>query len=333
MEAINEQLITSFLLGDLSDKERQKIEERVFLDDSFYAQVLALQEELADDYVQNKQSPGKRAQFEKYFLQSPRRRERVEFAAAISGALAPSELGTTAPIAPPIPSWWESVLAFVRPRLVLATSLATLLILLLGGSWLYLQNRRLSEYVAQALKEKDLSMRQSQAREIQAAEQRQRVEGELAALRAQSGELQSQVQQKERELETLQRTRPAVQAQPAASFLASFTLLPGLTRESSESNEPEKLIVPAAARFIQLRLVLGQEEDYQGYLAEIRTARGNLVWSTTGLVSRRTTAGPTVSLTLPRKFLTNGEYEVTLKGAAGGKFETIGYYYIIALNR
>ena len=330
MEAINEQLITSFLLGDLSEDARQEIEERVFRDDSFYEQVLALQEELADDYVQNRQAPGKREQFEQYFLHSPRRRERVEFAAALSGALSRSELSTPARITPPMLTWWESVLAFARPRLVPATSLATLLILLLGGSWLYLQNRRLSEHVAAALKEKDLSIRQTQAREIQAAEQRQQLERELATLRAQGGELRTQIQQKEHELETLQRTRPAVQTEPEASFLASFTLLPGLTRES---NEPEKLIIPAAARFVQLRLVQGREEDYRGYLAEIRTARGNLVWSKSGLVSRRTTAGPTVPLTLPRKFLTNGEYEVALKGADGGKLEAVGYYYIIALNR
>ena len=330
MEAINEQLITSFLLGDLSEDARQKIEERVFRDDSFYEQVLAVQEELADDYVQNKQSPGKREQFEQYFLHSPRRRERVEFAAALSGALSRSELGAPARIAPPMLTWWESVLAFARPRLVLATSLATLLFLLLGGSWLYLQNRRLSEHVAAALKEKDLSIRQAQAREIQAAEQRQQLERELATLRAQGGELRTQIQQKEHELATLQRTRPGVQTEPESSFLASFTLLPGLTRES---NEPEKLIVPATARFVQLRLLQGREEDYQEYLAEIRTARGNLVWSKTGLVSRHTTAGPTVQLTLPRKLLTNGEYEVALKGADGGKLEAVGYYYIIALNR
>lgn len=51
MEATNEQSITRFLLGELPEDERQNIEERFFADNSFYEQVLAVQEELADDYV------------------------------------------------------------------------------------------------------------------------------------------------------------------------------------------------------------------------------------------------------------------------------------------
>jgi hypothetical protein len=112
--------------------------------------------------------------------------------------------------------------------------------------------------------------------------------------------------------------------------VATFTLLPGLTRES---NEPEELIIPSAARSIQLRLGLEREEQYQDYLVEIRTARGHLIWSKSGLGSQRTAAGQAVLLTLPNKYLANGEYEVVLKGVAPGKLDALGYYYFIALNR
>lgn len=327
MEAIDQQLITGFLLGELSEDDRQNVEEHFFRDDRFYEQVLAVQEELADDYVQHKLSSPQRTHFEEYFLQTPRRRARLEFAAAFSGALARSNEVATAPA----PTFrWASFLTFVRPRLALATSLATLLIFLLGGSWLYLHNRRLSAAATLALRERDATIQQTQVREAEAARRRQELQDEIAALRAQGGELQSKIQQKERELDSLQRARRATPVQAAPGFAAAFTLQPGLTRES---NEPEELVIPAAARSIQLRLGLEREEQYQDYLAEIRTARGHLVWSKSGLVSQRTSAGQSVLLTLPNKYLANGEYEVALKGGAPGKLEAVGYYYFIALNR
>jgi hypothetical protein len=68
-------------------------------------------------------------------------------------------------------------------------------------------------------------------------------------------------------------------------------------------------------------------------VAEIRTARGNLVWSKSGLIGQPTSYGGAVFLTMPAKLISNGEFEVTLKGAANGKVEAVGYYYFIALKR
>ena len=105
-------------------------------------------------------------------------------------------------------------------------------------------------------------------------------------------------------------------AQPAASQIATFILSPGLTRGT---DEPEKLIISAAARSIQLQLDVEREEDYQSFVAEIRTARGNLAWSASGLAVKRTSYGRAVFLTIPARLISNREYEVALKGAASGK--------------
>ena len=329
MEAIDEQLIVTFLLGELSEDSRLKIEERVFEDDRFYEQVLAIQEELADDYVQDKQPSAQRAQFERYFLQSHRRRERVEFAAAFSRALAEPDARVIAEREESSVGRWGLLLAFVRPRLAMATAAAAALILLIGASWLYVQNRRLSNGLEQARGERDKFVQESHANDAEAERKRQELEREIAALRAQGGDLETRIQEKQRELEALQRTRKSTASQPS-SVIATFTLLPGLTREA---NEPEKLIIPATVRSIQLQLNLEREEKYQSYVAEIRTTRGNLILSKSGLAAQRTPSGPAVSLTIPEKFLATGEYEVALKGAAQGKLEAVGYYYFIALKR
>lgn len=330
METIDEKLAIRFLLGDLSEESRLKLEERFFKDDRFYEQLLAIQEELADDYVRDKLSASARAQFEKCFLRSPRRRERVEFAAAFFQALSGHERRAPAP--PSNASWWESLLAFVRPqsaRMALGAAAAAL-VLVVGAAWLFVENRRLSGGIQQARAEKDSLIQRTGANEAEAERKRQELESQIVALRAQGGEMETKIQEKQRELEALQRSARSTQAQPSASQVATFILTPGLTRGT---DEPEKLIISAAARSIQLQLDLEREEDYQSFVAEIRTARGNLVWSKSGLALRRTSYGRAVFLTIPARLISNSEYEVALKGAAKGKVEAVGYYYFIALKR
>jgi hypothetical protein len=331
METIDEKLAIRFLLGDLSEESRLKLEERFFKEDRFYEQLLAIQEELADDYVQDKLSPVERAQFEKHFLRSPRRRERVEFAAAFSRALTGSPARSIATPARRVP-WWESLMVFIRPqgiRLAAAASAAALA-LMIGAAWLIVENRRLSGQVQQARAEKDSLIQRSGANEVEAERRREELERDITALRAQGGEMEARIQQKEGELEALRLAERSTKAQPAASQIATFILTPGLTRGT---DEPEKLIISAAARSIQLQLDLEREEDYQSFVAEIRTARGNLAWSASDFALKRTSYGRAVFLTIPARLISNGEYEVALKGAAKGKLEAVGYYYFIALKK
>ena len=332
METIDEKLAIRFLLGDLSEESRLKLEERIFREDRFYEQLLAIQEELADDYVQDKLSPGERSQFEKHFLKSPRRRERVEFAAAFSRALTGSRARSIATPALRVP-WWESLIVFIRPqgtRLAAAASVAAALVLMIGTAWLLVENQRLSGDVQKARAEKESLIERSGANEAEAERKREELERDITALRAQGGEMETKIKQKERELEALRLPARSTKPQPAASQIASFILSPGLTRGT---DEPEKLIISAAARSIQLQLDLEREENYQSFVAEIRTARGNLAWSESGLALKRTSYGRAVFLTVPARLMSNGEYEVTLKGAASGKVEAVGYYYFIALKR
>jgi hypothetical protein len=65
----------------------------------------------------------------------------------------------------------------------------------------------------------------------------------------------------------------------------------------------------------------------------MRTARGNLAWSESGLALKRTSYGRAVFLTIPAKLISNGEYEVALKGVTKGKLEAVGYYYFIAQKK
>ena len=205
MEATDERSITSFLLGELSENERQSIEARFFGDDNFYDHVIAVQEDLADDYVQNKLSPQERKHFEEHFLPVATSQKTSRICCSIIRGTSSARNRIESATVPPHLPWWGSLRAFLSVRSALATSLASLLVLLLVGSWLYVQNRRLVNRVAEADWQRDQSIRQPVADEDAANQQRIKLQQEAAALRDQSSELKGTIQQKDQELEALRR--------------------------------------------------------------------------------------------------------------------------------
>jgi anti-sigma-K factor RskA len=327
METAEENQITQFLLGQLSEEDRLKVEERIFEENGFYEQVLAIQEELSDCYVCNDLSATQRTQFENQFLRSPRRRERVEFASALKRALDRQQSAEVP--AQSASTWWKSFLAFrVGPGPMLA-ALSAALVMLIGLSWLYLDNRRLANRVEQGNVENGrLADRLSDRADSE--NEKQRLESEIAALKQRGAAVEATLRQKEEELEAIKRASKTGSSSPSLVGVATFVLSSGMTRGT---DEPEKLMISGTSRLVNLQLALEKPENYEGYVAEIRTARGNLVLSRRLPARQQASFGQAVSLTVPASQLPIGEYEVTLKGVARGSLESIGYYYFISLRR
>jgi len=321
--AFDDKQIVRFLLGQLSEDKRTGIEDRMFTDDRFYEQVLAVQEELADDYVLENLTPDQRVAFERSFLRSPQRRERIAFAEAFTRALASQTSRQTNAAFEPRVGRWRSL--FGSSNGFQWAAVAAALALLIGASWLYVQNRTLSRSIEVARSEKQELLNKDEAGEVKL----KKLESENSDLQSQSQKMKETIAQRDRELAAAKSA-----AEPTGSsiltHIATFTLSPGLTRGS---DEPEKVMISGKTQVIQLQLALPKPENYKGYLAEVRTARGNLVFSKSLPAAQQLSFGQAVSLTLPVSQIPIGEYEVTLKGAADGKLQSIGYYYFIALKR
>jgi hypothetical protein len=74
--------IRDYFLGALPGERGEAIEQRFLNDDDFHLEVEIVEEELFDDYLQKKLSDPERRLFETYFLASPLRRQRLQFARA-----------------------------------------------------------------------------------------------------------------------------------------------------------------------------------------------------------------------------------------------------------
>lgn len=325
-EQIDEQQVRSFLLGELSESKRVELEERFFKDDSYYRQMLAIQEELTDDYIQNSLSSRERESFVQNFLRSSLRMERVEFATALSAALGTAESVEWKKT----PSFLSRVGAFFRlPSPFSLVTTAASLLLFAAVIWLVVQNNRLNRDAEQLDQHQKALIRQNRDSQAESASREQQLQSEIATLREQGSQMQGKIDEKQRELDSLKSQRSAT-SKSASNFLSTFVLSPGLSRGP---DEPEKLIIASSTRTVNLQLNLEREESYREYFAEIRTARGNLVWSRYGLLSRKTTQIQSVSVKIPAALLSTGEYEISLKGVSGGQQAAIGYYYIIALRK
>lgn len=76
--------IRKYLLGNIQvEDERRKIEERLMLDDDYFEELLMQEDELIQDYVDDQLSTDERQKFEKHFLISEERRDKIRFARAL----------------------------------------------------------------------------------------------------------------------------------------------------------------------------------------------------------------------------------------------------------
>lgn len=104
--------IRDYLLGVLPEKQREEIEQRLFSDDDFHLEVEIAEEELFDDYLQNRLPESERRLFETHFLASPLRRKRLQFARAFNDKISSK---TEVPVTPVLPLPARSFTAWLYP--------------------------------------------------------------------------------------------------------------------------------------------------------------------------------------------------------------------------
>src|SRR5690242_5480893 len=112
--------IRDYLLGALPEKRRDEIEQKFFEDDDFHLEVEIVEEELFDDYLQNKLPEPERHRFETHFLASPLRRQRLQFARVFQHKIGPQK---EVPVAPVLPLPARSFTAGLYPYALAASLL------------------------------------------------------------------------------------------------------------------------------------------------------------------------------------------------------------------
>ena len=315
-----EQLIFSYLLGDLTDAERTGVEERYFTDPSFLDLVESVEDDLIDAYVRGELSSRERRNFEMHFLTSPRRRDRVAIAEALQVQVAAARrLATVQQESRDRRGFLFSL--FRLESLAARAAFATVLVITLGAvSWLWVQNSRLRAQLQQAQVEQD-----------RAKQEQRQLEGQLAEQREQNQILVEELSKPPDPLDSTTSPTPPATSEDAKPVVASFFLIPGMTREVASLR---KLEIPAAAQAVRLQLAIDIPGEYASYRAALQKPGGAEIWSRQVAKTRQTKSGKAVVVALPASLLDTGDYLLTLTGTtAAGVSEVVDDYPFAVLRR
>src|SRR5215471_15834273 len=106
------QILTRYLLGELSDADCSALEQRYLADPALFDQIVEVENELVDGYARGRLEAETRQRFESYYLKHSRRRERAVFAEAL---VAKADSTRLVPASIPEVAWWRRLTASI-PR-------------------------------------------------------------------------------------------------------------------------------------------------------------------------------------------------------------------------
>ncbi len=337
MNANDNNLLRSYLLGALPEAETETCDELSFTDDAFVTRLQAVEEDLIDAYLQNELPQQEREQFQAYYLASPRRQEKVKFAQSFQSfaerqVFAPTiaaavPIAAAEPVRQPISettSWWESLRnLFTLPNLTMQWGMAAAaLLLLLAGGWLFTEMQRLRGQMNAAQTEQ--ATLQQRERELQSQIEQQRTTNTKTV-----EQLNEELQRTQQQLEQLkqQQELAAQQAKAQAPVSLPNLLHVELTPQTRGIGKTVELAIPANTDYAVLQLTT-PEDDFQSYQAELLTqADEKLRWKSGKLKARTSGTSRVIDLSVRAKSLPPGSYVVKLNGiAANGQAEEIRKY-------
>jgi hypothetical protein len=287
-----------FLLGEMSEDERNTFEGRFVADDELFQQIRVIEDELIESYVRGGLSPADKEKFERSFLTNERRRSRVAFTRTMLDKLVQQDQ-----VAGPEhrqseserPSVWPSIIGFFKtPQLAFGAVLA--LLILAFGAWFLLKSGNKTEVAREVTPtpttqgpKQNQSLPPNQNDQINSTTN---IPDNKDAL----PNVNSRVPEKNQNTNT---ARP-----DSTSVVPVLALLAGAVR--AEGKLPE-LNLPKGASGANLELAL-KGESYKMYRAQIVDADGNPVFQSNHLKARNST----LRLFVPAVKLTEGDYMVKL---------------------
>jgi hypothetical protein len=283
-------LIRRFLLGELDEEERQRIEELFMVDGDYRETVLTVEGELIESYLEGSLSEPEGKMFAERFLSTPGRRRQVQVTRAMKRYAAVEVASHSPPAAEeppkrrPEPMWRQSLGGWLttRARVVYVTAAALIIAAVLGGLWAAYNRRPVTRLTPEEA-------------------QRLEVERELAGLNDAAGRART----------------------PPGAHVFSTALPPVSPRAAASSfNVPLR----DGADLIELRLLTAGDE-YPLYRGTLRRVGGANAYAIPGLRVESTPDGRAVPVRIRAGLLTHGLYQVTLSGVtADGRLEGAGEY-------
>jgi hypothetical protein len=269
-----------YLLDELEAGERVAVEDRLFADDEFFEEMLAVEGALAADYVSGRLSLEQREKFERLVAARPALAAEVDRARSLAGFLASGERDRELPARGPE---FRSRRLPTALRAVPAWALAAAAVLAVT-SWLAVEAIKTREHLAQVVASQALAVQEART---------------LAA------RVETQQSRHDQLLEGLSRAIQDIRPMAAVSF----ALWPGRVRAGTAV---VNLAMPADADVVQLELHTSPDRRPSTPCVAIRTADATEVWSGAGRAGASPDAVAVVRVVVPAAALRPDDYIVVV---------------------
>jgi hypothetical protein len=306
------QELASYLLGALTEEATEHLDERSIADGEFALRLNAVENDLVDAYVRGELPGEAQNRFEKYYLSSPRRLEKVEFSRALlrHERESPTAIskqvriedsqGRSPQEEPDARDGWRWI---NLPRLGLRWGPAAAAIVMLLVAGLLLQENR------------SLREEQSESRDQQAALNRraQELERQLSEQRAAKSGL-------EKALESLRASLPASHA--------LTTIVAVLAPPTRGASQIPSISLPRGTDQVLLRLQLEADEFPRYQVALKDPATNRILWRSTDALRAKPEGNENVvSTSFSARLFKPQRYILELSGVpAGGGPELVSSY-------
>ena len=324
-----DEIMRRYLLDQISDEERNDLEEKFLENDELFDEISAVEDELYYDYKQGKLSAQDKIAFEKKFLATSQDLQKADFAEAFLNATNEIVAEKTAP------SLWQSISAFFNfsnASFRLGTALASILLLFVVGFWVLNNLNNKPDDVAEVpevinpqtptptpIDEKIIEEKQKQQDELEKklAEEKQKSEQDANKIK----EIEKQKEKLQREIE-VNRNKPVAPETPPKTFIALILSPAGINR--SGGAKTAKIKLTPEIKTINLTLPIKKDFQDENFKIIVRNIDNG---GTVSASNARTGKKTSVSLSLSAKNLPRGAYEVVLISSDNEELDS--YYFSV----
>jgi len=285
----DDNIMKSYLLGELDEEASLAVEHRIMIDDDQFEMVQVAEDDLIDEYLEGTLSQAERGRFESHFLSTEDRRRNLEFAEALY-----RNIDRSSPSAGPegfqrkgFFGLWGLLTGDLGVP-VYAAALSCLVVAIggFGAAYWILGERKQTN--------------PSQAPNAELVRQ-------VAELRKDKEWLEIELQS------SMARNRIVQPFGDSDPTVASFILAPGTVTRGASPDKYKKIEISSGISVVRLRLDL-EEDQYPDYRATLMTAGGTVIRQFYGLLPTSRDAISSLMLSIPAGILQDGVYTIRLEG-------------------
>jgi hypothetical protein len=310
-QAYDDRLLTRYLLGALPAEDAERLDELCIADEEVATRLHALENDLVDAYVRGEIPREDLGHFESFYLASAKRRQKVDFAAALfelekrpAPSAAPVPVTPVAAVPTPTPREGPApqVQKPVERRQTFRWGFAfAAALMLFATGYLVMENLRLRKQMGET-------------------------QTQQAAIDQRAQDLQKQLNdQRSANEESLKEIERLRQSQANLGQLKTVSLL--LPPPMRGAARIPTISVPSGTDLAMLLLTL-ESDEFPAYQAALKDpATNQILWSSASLESTSLGEKKAISISFPAGLLKQQNYIVEMKGLPAGKApEFIGGY-------